>query len=314
MIKQDLISSNKYDTKCPYSMNPIGIALHNTANDASAKNEVSYMKNNNNEVSYHIAIDDVEAIQVLPFNRNSWATGDGSNGDGNRKYINIEICYSKSGGQRFIDAEKRAAKVIAKLLKDYGWSINKVKKHQDFSGKYCPHRTLDLGWNRFLNMISKELKVKPVQENIKVDDDMYFNEKWYLERYTDVAKAVKDKKFKNGKEHYLKHGKGEGRETVPKLPVGFDEDIYLWSNSDVANAVPKLYQSGVHHWQTNGWKENRIYAMPLGWSLETYLALNKGLKEAIIRDWKVKECTIEYEMAVKEHYIKYGKKEGRRYK
>lgn len=28
-----------------------------------------------------------------------------------------------------------------------------MKKHQDFDGKYCPHRTLDKGWQRFLNMV-----------------------------------------------------------------------------------------------------------------------------------------------------------------
>lgn len=138
-------------------MTPIGICIHNTANDASAANEISYMISNNNEVSFHIAVDDKEAIQGIPFNRNAWHAGDGGSGTGNRKYIAIEICYSKSGGTRFTNAEKNAAKLTAQLLKKYGWNINNVKKHQDFSGKYCPHRTLDLGWQRFLNMISAEL-------------------------------------------------------------------------------------------------------------------------------------------------------------
>ena len=154
---QMLVDSSKYNIKCPYNMTPIGICVHNTANDASARNEVSYMCSNFNEVSFHIAIDDKEVVQGLPLNRNAWACGDGSTGNGNRKYIQIEICYSKSGGTRFTNAEKLASKEIAKLLKQYGWSINNVKKHQDFSGKYCPHRTLDLGWQRFLNMIQAEL-------------------------------------------------------------------------------------------------------------------------------------------------------------
>ena len=29
------------------------------------------------------------------------------------------------------------------MLKERGWGIHSVKKHQDWSGKYCPHRTLD---------------------------------------------------------------------------------------------------------------------------------------------------------------------------
>lgn len=79
------------------------------------------------------------------------------NGKGNRNYIAMEICYSLNGGPRFINAEKKAAKEVANLLKQYGWGIDKVKKHQDFSNKYCPHRTLDMGWQRFLNMIQAEL-------------------------------------------------------------------------------------------------------------------------------------------------------------
>lgn len=154
---QSLIDSSKYDIKCPYSMTPKGVCVHNTANDASAKNEVAYMKSNNNEVSFHVAVDDVEAIQAIPFNRNAWAAGDGGSGNGNRNYIHLEICYSKSGGDKFIAAEKRAAKEVAAILKANGWTIANVKKHQDFSGKYCPHRTLDMGWQRFLNMIQAEL-------------------------------------------------------------------------------------------------------------------------------------------------------------
>lgn len=159
MLKQMLIDSNKYGVKCPYSMTPKGICIHNTANDASALAERNNVNrwDNDAEVSFHIAIDDIEAIQLIPFNRNAWHSGDGGNGPGNRNYIAIEICYSKSGGDRFIKAEQRAAKEVAVLLKEYGWSINNVKKHQDFSNKYCPHRTLNMGWQRFLNMIQAEL-------------------------------------------------------------------------------------------------------------------------------------------------------------
>ena len=158
-LVQSLISSDKYSLKCPYSMTPKGICIHNTANDASAVNEISYMKSNSNSTSYHIAIDDVQAIQALPFNRNGWHAGDGTNGDGNRNYIGVEICYSLSGGTRFINSEIRAAAEVAALLKSYGWTLANVKKHQDFSGKYCPHRTLDMGYQRFLNMIQAQLDI-----------------------------------------------------------------------------------------------------------------------------------------------------------
>lgn len=174
-LVKDLISPELYGVKSPYTMTPKGIAVHNTANDAPAKNEVAYMKRNNSFVSFHIAIDDIEAIQCIPFNRNAYHAGDGSTGDGNRNYIAVEICYSLSGGEKFTKAEIRASKEIALILKQYNWTVKNIKKHQDFSGKYCPHRTLDLGWTRFLNMVQKELDilnkpVKPVEEVKKVDN------------------------------------------------------------------------------------------------------------------------------------------------
>jgi N-acetylmuramoyl-L-alanine amidase CwlA len=156
-IIKNLVSTSKYNIKCPYSMNAEFIVVHNTANDASAKNEIAYMIGNNNQVSFHYAIDDKEIVQGIPENRNAWHAGDGGSGKGNRKGLSIEICYSKSGGSRFIEAEKLAAKFIASKLKEKGWGIDKVTKHQDYSGKYCPHRTLDMGWQRFLNMIKAEL-------------------------------------------------------------------------------------------------------------------------------------------------------------
>lgn len=156
-IIKNLVSSSKYGVKCPYAMNPTRIVVHNTANDASAANEILYMIRNDNEVSFHFAVDDKEVIQGIPLDRNAWHAGDGGSGTGNRYGISIEICYSKSGGERFIKAEKLAAKFIAQLLKERGWGIDKVTKHQDYSGKYCPHRTLDMGWQRFLDMVSAEL-------------------------------------------------------------------------------------------------------------------------------------------------------------
>ncbi len=149
--------ASRYYLKCPYSRTPSRIVVHNTANDAPAENEISYMLNNDDEVSYHVAVDDKEIIKAIPFDRNAWASGDG-HGVGNMEGIHIEICYSLHGGPRFEKAERNAAEYIASLLKEYGWGMAQVTKHQDYDGKYCPHRTLDLGWGRFLKLVENFLK------------------------------------------------------------------------------------------------------------------------------------------------------------
>lgn len=163
VIIKNLVPSAKYSIKCPYTMKPTRIVVHNTANDASAENEIAYMIRNDLDTSFHYAVDDIEIVQGIEENRNSWNAGDGRTGIGNRQGISIEICYSKSGGVKFTNAEKMAVHLIVLILKRYGWGIDKVTKHQDYSGKYCPHRTLDMGWQRFLNMVSAELNPPPVE-------------------------------------------------------------------------------------------------------------------------------------------------------
>lgn len=162
-IRQMLVDESNYKLKCPYAMTPKFLIVHNTANDASANNEISYMRTNNSSTSFHIAVDDVEAVQGVPFDRNSWNAGDGSNGNGNRNGIAIEICYSKSGGDKWEKAKTNAVELIVQLLNERGWGIEQVKKHQDFSGKYCPHRILDEGWEGFLNRIREKLGQAPVE-------------------------------------------------------------------------------------------------------------------------------------------------------
>lgn len=164
-IKKKLCPASRYNLKCPYARTPTRIVVHNTANDAPAENEISYMLNNDYEVSYHFAVDDREIVQGLPLDRNAWASGDG-HGKGNMEGIHIEICYSLSGGPRFAAAERNAAELIASLLNRYGWGMDRVTKHQDYDGKYCPHRTLDLGWQRFCNMVKGCLQTEKEEPDL----------------------------------------------------------------------------------------------------------------------------------------------------
>lgn len=142
------------------SMTPSEITVHNTANDAPAKNERDYMarvKDGGDVATYHYAVDDKEAYECIPLNVNGWHSGDG-NGNGNRKSLAIEICYSKSGGSKFNSAEINAIELVAKLCKDFKISSSKIYFHKDRSGKNCPHRTLTtLGLSGFRKEVDKIL-------------------------------------------------------------------------------------------------------------------------------------------------------------
>lgn len=149
-LVQMLVPAGKYSIKCPNRMLAQRVTIHNTANDASALAEISYMIGNNAQVSYHWAVDDLQAIQGIPHDRNAWHCGDGV-GQGNMSSIGIEICYSKTKGHpRYAQAEENGAKLAALILNQLGYGLERLYKHQDWSGKYCPHRILDNGdWEKF---------------------------------------------------------------------------------------------------------------------------------------------------------------------
>lgn len=190
-IKQNLVSKSKYNIKCPYAMKPKYITIHNTANDASAANEVAYMIRNNNQVSFHIAVDDKEAVQGIPFNRCSWNAGDGR-GSGNMESISIEICYSKSGGTRFNKSVANCIELVKQLMEEFNIPVQNIRYHKDWNGKYCPHRLLDMGitTKKFREMVEDKAMSKYYKD--------VPNDAWYAEA-ADYCK-----------EHNLIQGSGNG--------------------------------------------------------------------------------------------------------
>ena len=159
----NMFKPSMYHINAPYAMTPKYITIHNTGNTASARNEAAYMNSNYNYTSYHVAIDDKEAVQVVPFNRNAWHAGDGQ-GQGNRASIGIEICYSMDNGYsgaksaRYKKAEENAALYIAHVLHQYGWGMDRLKRHYDWSGKDCPHKMHATGtYQAFRNRVQAHL-------------------------------------------------------------------------------------------------------------------------------------------------------------
>lgn len=143
-------------------MKPEYITIHSTGNpNSNAEGERGWLTNprNNRTASYHIVVDDKQAIECLPLDEVSWNAGDGYNGTGNRKSISIEICES---GDR-IKTIQNAIKLVSKLLKERGWGIDRLKRHFDWSGKICPRIMAKDNWdnwNGFVNEVKKEINGK----------------------------------------------------------------------------------------------------------------------------------------------------------
>lgn len=76
---------------------------------------------------------------------------------GNNSSIGIEICESGDRQKTL----QNAAQLVAKLLKERGWGVDKLRRHYDWSGKICPRIFYDngkwTGWEQFKEAVQKEL-------------------------------------------------------------------------------------------------------------------------------------------------------------
>ena len=155
-IIETLIPANTNARPCLPLLGFIGVTIHETGNrnnGAGAKNHSIYKTVNggwNAEESYHYVVDDKEAYRLVPEGETTWQSGDGSNGNGNRKTISIEICVNPDSN--FETAKDNAAMLTADILKRRG--INSangyVHQHNKWSGKNCPETIRETGqWNVF---------------------------------------------------------------------------------------------------------------------------------------------------------------------
>jgi len=151
------------------AMAPSTLTIHNTGNPTStAANERAWLTNpsNSRTASYHIVVDEREAIEVLPLNEVGWHAGDGSGAkSGNRTSIGIEICESGNYEKTLANA----VTLVAKMLYERGWDTSKLRRHYDWSGKNCP-RLMNVdgkwsGWVSFVATVAKELDDIKRKEN-----------------------------------------------------------------------------------------------------------------------------------------------------
>ena len=248
------VPTNKYGIKSTYKMSPTSITIHNTANTALARNEVNYMRGNNNMTSFHVAIDHLEAVQALPFTRNSWAAGDGLYGEGNRRSIHIEICFSMDNGysgkysKRHRQAELNAVEYVAHVLLQYNWNTNRLRQHWDWSRKDCPHKMRAWGnWGRFknevaskMNAISKPKKSAPAPTSsdtytVKKGDSLWSIAKKHKTTVVNIKKlnGLSTDVIKVGQKLKVKGKATAKKVTVRKSPP----NEWYWAGTFTANTT-----------------------------------------------------------------------------
>lgn len=149
------LPASQYPLKAPYAMTPEGIVVHNTAGTASAWEEAAAMIASTAATSFHVVIDEAEAVECIPFARNAWHAGDGAAGYANRHLIGLEIARSMdTATTRFAQAEANAALYIVHVCRQYGWTSAQLHQHNWYSSTACPHRT-KTHWQTFLAQVDE---------------------------------------------------------------------------------------------------------------------------------------------------------------
>ena len=152
---------------------PRSLTIHSTDNPKStAQNERDFLAGSHNKgtTSWHVVVDQKEAIQAIPFDER--ANHAGKKGNGNATSIGLEICESG-------DREKtlrNAIIVAAQILTRYGWTVENMKQHHDWNGKNCPRILRDTGrWDWFKSEVEKEMKKKEVTNTTVTMDGKSFD-------------------------------------------------------------------------------------------------------------------------------------------
>jgi hypothetical protein len=112
-----------------------------------------------------------------------------------------------------------------------------------------------------ISNVKGELMVSCSYENLvqmlrRVISGVDVDERWYLERYPDIADAIQQGLVQSARLHFVNDGFFEGR--MP-FPIHVDERYYLSQNIGVAEYVRKgMLESGQQHFDENGYAEGRL--------------------------------------------------------
>ena len=112
-------------------------------------------------VSFHFAVDDARAVQILPLDERGFHAGDGcddpARDTGCFRSVAIETCVNApAGSARWTKAKRNLAALVALIVADPGrfvggdalagrFAFERVAPHNRWSGKNCPARMLEEG-------------------------------------------------------------------------------------------------------------------------------------------------------------------------
>ncbi|MDH6351947.1 N-acetylmuramoyl-L-alanine amidase [Brevibacillus sp. 1238] len=171
---------------------PKGLVIHWTANEGKGADAVAnrnYFNKPTTEASAHYIVDDRQIIRCLPETEMGYHVGAKSykpeavarlSSYPNNATIGIEMCVNADGDFKVM--YQRTVELAADILKRYGWSVDKLWRHFDITGKNCPAYfvsddfsrrftglTATQAWSKFKADVEQALKPNPQPAQKPVD-------------------------------------------------------------------------------------------------------------------------------------------------
>lgn len=130
----------------------LGVTVHETGNASKGANAAAHANlqssGNSRSASWHITVDDKEAVRSYPDTAQCWHAG---NREANNTRIAVEICVNEDGD--YNKAFHLAAETVRELRAKHKLGRSDVIQHYEHSGKNCPAKLRAAGrWKEFLDL------------------------------------------------------------------------------------------------------------------------------------------------------------------
>ena len=136
------------------------IVVHYTANKGdTAKNNADYFAREKVGASAHFFVDENEIWESVPETDVAWHCGAKQYKHSecrNANSIGVEICMNDKTGKVRQGSIDNAVKLVRTLMQRYGIPADRVLRHHDVTGKYCPAPMVDNPdlWRAFKNKLT----------------------------------------------------------------------------------------------------------------------------------------------------------------
>lgn len=197
-MKINFKQANSKNYKQGRSKQPEYIVIHYTANQGdTAKNNADYFARENVGASANYFVDETEIWQSVADTDTAWHCGAKTYRHPdcrNANSVGVEICMNDKKGNVRQGSIETAAELVRYLMQRYGVPVDRIIRHYDVTGKYCPGPMVDdpALWAAFKQSLTQT-----------EDDSVRYK---YYDDMPDWAKPTVSKLVKKG---YLK-GEGGG--------------------------------------------------------------------------------------------------------